>query len=738
MKKTSLNGNYKLYITDGNEFNIDGLGAPVDAVVPGNVELDLMRAGLLPDLYFADNIKKAEYLESKDFVYVKDFEFSGSDDSHREIVFKGVDTVAEYFLNGVKIGESENAFVEYRFSVDDVLKKGANRLVVHIFSSVKKAKEYEYTPLNVGIYDGCYESLNIRKPASSYGWDILPRAVSAGIFRDVYIREYSPVEITDVYIATNRLVDNLAILTVSVNARIEDDFLGKATLKIAGKCKESEFCKVCPFTFTSKTVFPYVENPVLWNPYGYGEPDMYDVTIELIVDGKVMSRKEMSFGIRTVEVRSAEEIGEKGNFQIFVNGRLIKVKGVNHTPIDVYHSKDKEKYAEIIDGVKNLNCNFVRIWGGGVYEDDEFYSLCDENGIMVWQDFMLACHMYPQTERFFDKISYECKNVVERLRNHSSIIAWCGSNETDWMYTCIGLNPNDDKITRVVMKDVLAAVDPFRPFFPTTPYFSNEFIKKQGGVFYVDLEEIKEKRRPLPEEHYWWHRNDFLKFTDQNHKFIMEIGFGGCNSLSELNKYLSDGWDFNNDECWACHSYPTEDGRTTGLDYLFDGVKKSNEELVAASQAYQAEAYKYVVERSRIKPYFNGICLWNYRDGFPIFSSALVCYDGEKRLSYNVVKNSYEPIQCIMTFEKGKVEVYVVNDAVFEGKIKLRVSGLKEKEITIKANEIVLVDTVSRGENELITSELDVNGKTVKNYLYTYGEKIHYPTYRKLLGNKDE
>lgn len=743
MNKISLNGNYKLYITDGKNSDFDGvgfdgLGEVVDAIVPGNAELDLMRANMLPDLYFADNIKKAEFLESKDFVYVKDFEFNSDNDRHRELVFKGVDTIAKYYLNGVKIGESENAFVEYGFSVDNVLKNGSNRLVVHIFSSVNHAKKYEYTPLNIGIYDGCYESLNIRKPASSFGWDILPRAVSAGIFRDVYIQEYSSVEITDVYIATNRLVDNLAILTVSVNARVADEFSGKLTLKITGKCKDSEFSKICPFTFTSKTVFPYVENPVLWYPCGYGSPDLYDVTVELVADGKVLAQKSIRFGIRSVDVRYTEEIGEDGNFQIFVNNELIKVKGVNHTPIDVYHCKDKEKYADIVDGIKNMNCNFVRVWGGGIYEDDEFYSLCDEKGVMVWHDFMLACHMYPQTKEFLDKISFECKNVVGRLRNHPSIIAWCGSNETDWMYTCIGLNPNDDKITRVVMKDVLSAVDPFRPFFPTTPYFSNEFIKKRGGVFYVDLAEITERRRPLPEEHYWWHRNDFLKFIDQNHKFIMEIGFGGCNSPEELNKYLPKGWKFKDDKYWDCHSYPTEDGRTTGLDYLFDGVGDSDEELVSASRAYQAEAYKYVVERSRIRLYFNGICLWNYRDGFPIFSSAFVGYDGDKRPAYFAVKNSYEPVQCIMKYENGKVEVYIVNDTPFEGKVVLKLSNASKKEIEIKANDILLADTVSCGENELITSELSVEGKTVKNYLYTYSRKIDYPTYKKLSGNKDE
>ena len=219
----------------------------------------------------------------------------------------------------------------------------------------------------------------------------------------------------------------------------------------------------------------------------------------------------------------------------------------------------------------------------------------------------------------------------------------------------------------------------------------------------------------------------------------MEIGFGGCNSLKELNKYLPGGWNFKDDKYWVCHSYPTEDGRTTGLDYLFGGVSDDNEELVAASRAYQTEAYKFIVERSRLRPYFNGICLWNYRDGFPIFSSALVGYDGDKRPSYFAVKNSYEPVQCIMKYENGKAEIYIVNDTSFKGKVRLKLSGVscaKEKEIEIKANEILLVDTVSCGENELITSELSFCGKTVGNYLFAYGEKIDYRKYKEWLIRK--
>lgn len=747
MKNISLNGDCKLYIADGNdevikEKRFSDLKNPISAIIPGNAELDLVRNGVLPNPYFGDNIKKAEYLEKKDFVYVKEFDFSPEKDFRGEIVFCGVDTVAEYYLNGKKIGESDNAFIEYVFAVDGIIKNGKNVLVVHIFSTVKHAEKYEYNPLDMGIYDGCYESINVRKPASSFGWDILPRAVSAGIYGDVYIREYSPVEITDAYMATARVSKEVAVLAVTVNAKVSEEYLGKTTLKITGKCKESCFSAEYPFTFISKTVFPYVKNPVLWYPQGYGEPNLYDVSLQLVAEGKVVAEKNLRYGIRSVKVEYSDKVGSDGDFKISVNDKLIKVKGVNHTPIDVYHSKDREKYADIVDGIKNLNCNFVRIWGGGRYEEDEFYSLTDEAGILVWHDFMLACHKYPQTEEFLEKIKVECENVIKRFRNHSSIICWCGSNETDWMYVCTGLDPTDDKITRVVMKDAVKRQDPYRAFFPTTPYFSPEYLKESGGVFYLDLPEITEARRCLAEEHYWWHRNDFLNFTDQNHKFIMETGYGGCDSMEELNKYLPDGWKFKDDSFWACHSYPTENARVTGVEYLFDNVPDGNEDYVYASRAYQAEAYKYIVERSRIKKDFNGICLWNYRDGFPIFSSAIVEYDGGKRPCYNVIKNSYEPTQCIMTYDDGMVNAYIVNDGDYCGKAKitLAINGEKvifEKETEIKGGEIFFVGSVACKEGNLIESKLRYGNRKAKNYLYAYKEKINYDKYKKLLNESE-
>ena len=729
-----LDGEYKLYIYDSKNapiFPPQSGEKYISAVVPSNAELDLMRAGHLPDLYAEKNIDHARELERKDFWYVGEFEAGRIDEKSRyRLVFEGVDAIAEYYLNGKKIGESENALIPCSFAVGKHLKDGKNTLAVHIRSAVEKAKEYKIRPYNVA-FDGCIESLHIRKSAAAYGWDILPRAVTAGIWRSVYLEKVTGAEILDLYISTARADSGVAVLVVSVNAEIPDEYLGSCILQIEGKCGASEFSVEYPFSFNAATVYPYVQDPELWFPAGVGKPNLYEISVKIISRGKILTEKRLFYGIRKAEIRYSDAIGAEGDFAICVNGRRIRARGVNHTPMDVFHSKDKEKCAETVKAISELNCNFVRVWGGGVYESDAFYDLCDKMGIMVWQDIMLACHAYPQTKEFLGKMEAECKAVAKRLRNHPCLVVWCGSNETDWSYVCTGLDPNGDKVTRGAVKDTLAAEDPYRAYLPSTPYFSKEYINKQGGIFYLDLEEIARARRLLPEEHYWWHRNDFKRFREQEHTFIAEIGYSGSAPLGSTEKFLPKDWKFTDDAAWERHSYPTESDRMTGIRYLFGQVPENNADYVLASGFYQAEAYKFIVERSRINPAASGIALWNLRDGFPVFSSSLVDYYGERKPAYKVVRQSYEPVQCILA--EGKI--YIVNDGGYVGKAELRLTDgdgeiLFGEEIWLDGAEVFVAGERNAEEGTIIFSELKFGDKIVRNYVYIYDQKIDYVRYR--------
>ena len=736
--KLLLNGQYKLYSFDCNNAptapdNLQGM--PIAATVPGNIELDYMSAGLLSNLYVADNIDAARTLERKDFWYVKQFDFTPNPSARkRTLTFDGVDCIAEYFVNGTKIGTSDNALVSHSFDVTDVLVRGANTLAVHIFSAVEYAKQYKIAPYNVA-FDGCYESLNVRKSAACYGWDILPRAVSAGIWKDVCLTETVGAEIDDVYIATARAENDVAVLVVSVNADIPDEYIGKCKLTISGNSGCSKFSYTYPFSFNTATVYPYVYNPKLWYPKGSGEQNLYDISVEITCDGKVLCSRLLRYGIRTAKLVFGEEVGQDGNFYVEVNGKKVRIRGVDHTPMDVYHSRDLAKTAEVVNDIAELNCNLVRIWGGGVYENDLFYDLCDEKGILVWQDVMLACHAYPQTGDFLKKIQAEVKSVVMRLRNHTCLLNWCGSNETDWAYVCVGMDPNDDKVTRNAIAEALYQTDTYRTYLPSTPYFSRNFVGQYGGRFYLDLDEITEQRRALPQEHYWWHRDDFKNFTDQTHKFIAEIGVSGAPSDELLNRVLPDGWKFDSDDGWKNHSYPTESTRSTGINYLFTDVSQTNSDMADASRLYQAEAYKFIVEKCRIKTWQNGIVLWNLRDGYPIFASSLVDFDGWRKPAYKYVAASYEPLQCLFDINGDSVDLYVVNDGTFEGHAYLRVEDnlntvVFEREVSTTPDSIVKVATIFIADGNALVSSLTYNGQRTRNFAYVYKNLINFKQYQ--------
>ncbi len=741
-KVISLDGDYKLYSFETNKAPTHPsqlTGRCIPAQVPGNVELDFVRAGLLPDPYVGDNVRLARALERRDFWYVREFNLPAEYLSEEIILrFEGVDTIAEYFINGMRIGESGNMFVSQVFRAEKYLHAGENELAIHIFSPIEYSKQFEILPQNVAFAE-CYESLHVRKAAHSYGWDILPRAVSAGIWRSVSLEVISDAEIGEVYLSTARVEGNLAVLVCSVQATLPDEVYGRCKLNISGVCGEHSFEYEYPFLHCGCTVYPYVNGAKLWQPAGYGFPHLYDICVKILYEGKIIAKKNLRFGIRKAELLFSEEIGEKGVFEFRVNGKRIRCRGANWTPLDIYHSRDREKIADAVQNFVDANCNLIRVWGGGVYEDEKFFELCDEKGLMVWQDFMLACHGYPMTEEFLRTISQEVSVVVRRIRNHPSLVLYCGSNETDWAYVCVGLDPNRDPVTRKTIPDAIFSIDPYRSYLPSTPYFSEISFREHGGRFFLDLEEIERERRSLPEEHFWWHRDDFLRFAGQDHQFISEIGFSGSPSKTSLDRMLPKGWHYEDNDFWREHSFPTETTRSTGYEYLFKGVPDSEEDRIRASRLYQAEAYKFVVETSRIREKVNGIVLWNMRDGYPVFASSLVDYYGEKKPAFFAVKMSFEPLQCFVAVEDKDLVIRVVNDFPEERNVQLKIwdgdaAVLFEGELTLSGDSRIEVLRKKRSECQVVFSRISVNGKAIENYRYIYENKIDYMDYLKNCG----
>ena len=656
MHKQILNGEWTLYygpegvspegfgeaITNGGADA--GALLKIAAAVPGNVELDLSKAGILPeDLYFGENLLLAEKYEHHEWWYVREFVAENIDTPAR-LVFDGVDCLAEYYLNGVLIGRSENALIPIEINAAGVLREGANKLAVRILSIRDTVQNSEYNAFLSRCGFGLnLESVYIRKPPHAFGWDIMPRAVTAGLWRGVRLETGVRDDFKDLLLYVMNISRDHD--KAELNLCFDSDMpyvsgTNFANLRIEGVCGDSRFVIDKPIHFKAGHMVFTVENPKLWWPYGYGEPNLYDVTVTLSMDGKVWAESKLRFGIRTVALDRTEHADKKNIFQFVVNGAPVMVKGSNWVPLDAYHSRDYDRMRPALDMMSDIGCNMIRCWGGNVYECDEFYDICDERGMMIWQDFTMACHPYPQDELFLKKFAEEAASVVRRLRNHASLALWSGDNENDMMMWNIGSNPDDNLLTRKVIPEVIKLHDANRPYLPSSPYVTGAQYEA-GAYAYIG------------EDHLWGPRDYFKSgfYMRSNAAFTSEIGYHGMPSLASLRKYISEEnlGNINHPE-WVLHSADQKKNNSRinliprQAKQLFGMVPEDMEDMILASQISQAEAKKFFIEHMRLgRPAKAGILWWNLIDGWPQISDAVVDYYYDKKLAYDYIKVSQAP-----------------------------------------------------------------------------------------------
>ena len=636
---------------------------PFDATVPGNVEFDLSRAGLLPeDLFFGENILDVRDWEGAEWWYSCVVTLSAEELGRSPaLVFHGVDGYAEYHLNGRLLGISANSLVEHSFVLAGAAAEGDNGLVVHLRPPRPPATAAELVPLWAVPDPLRQESVWVRKPAHAYGWDIMPRALSAGIWRPVELVTQAPVEVARLYPATLSVHDGTA--DVGFYYELGGDLPAGAEhrLVVTGHCGSSSFCFEDKVAGPVGVVRGQVRSPQLWWPRGYGPPWLYDMTTELLRDGETVATRQDRAGIRTVElVRRASTDGQRGDFHFVVNGVPIYGRGTNWVPLDVFHSRDAARLSSRLDLVWRSNSNMVRCWGGNVYEENEFFDWCDEHGVMVWQDFSFACAIYPQTEAFFDIARDEVRSVVRRLRHHPSVVLWCGDNEVDQIAVGRGIAPGANLLTRRVIADAVSAEDPHRPYLPSSPYIGPD---EEGQALRTrDL-------RGLPEAHLWgtrdYYKSDFYRGASA--AFVGEIGFMGLPHVESMRKFLDEDmlWPFDNRQ-WLVHGTdPTVDFHSrywwrTAMSLecvrtFFGEVPAALDDAVSASQIVQAEGFKYAIESGRQAKWARtGVLWWNLVDGWPQISDAVVdWYLGEK-LAFEIIAASQRPLALVVAEPDGQ------------------------------------------------------------------------------------
>jgi beta-mannosidase len=682
LKSLKLDGQWKLYYYPQGQYPIDhpsGLDSlglveqPISAVVPGNVELDLVAAGIIPDPRIGENIHQLLEYEQYEWWYERKFTVdeltnvlaNGRADTQDEdgrllkkptveLLFNGVDCFATYWLDGREIGRSDNMLIEHRFDVTGLLVPGRQHVLsIRLQSPILEALQRTYDPSSYALPVN-FESLWIRKAPHSFGWDIFGRAISFGLWRSVEVVVHDPNEIAELYVTTTEATHKQATIQLFYQLAVEPRKLSDLKLRVTGVCRGTHF------TVTKKLKFAYgnielsVDNPKLWWPRGYGEADLYTLTTELLHQDEVIACRTDSIGIRTIELLRSDvtTLEQPGQFQFKVNGAPIQIKGSNWVPMDMFHSKDAARYAEAIALAVDLNCNMLRSWGGNVYEDHAFFDLCDRHGILVWQDFAMACAIYPQAQEFQEMLRKEATAVVRKLRNHPSLAVWAGDNECDEFFLLRGLNPNQNILTRKVLPEVVFQCDPYRPYVPSSPYVSPEAYKLNTPTAW-------------PERHLWGVRDYFKSvfYSTANMHFIGEMGYHGCPSLSTMQKFLDPAylWPWQDNKQWITHGTdPLGDPESMyhfrvklmadQIGELFGDIPDTIEDFILASQISQAEAKKFFIENSRMKPQCSGILWWNLLDGWPQFSDAVVDYYGDKKLAYHYIKRVQQPV-CVMIDE---------------------------------------------------------------------------------------
>ncbi len=680
------------------------------ARVPGTVHTDLLENKRIEDPFFGNNEAALQWIETKDWEYKCTFDCPKNltSRSHTELVFKGLDTYANIYLNDKLIMVANNMFREWTVDVKPFLKQTGNTLVISFNNPVTIGKIWQKKLAYTLPGD---EKIFSRKAQYQYGWDWGPRYVTTGIWRPVILRSYDDAVIDHVSILQQKAEkDNVKITCIfHLNTIVE----GKYTLQLAGN-SENTFGKSSEVELShglsSFRLDFEIKKPKLWWCNGLGEAYLYTLYASLLKDGHLTDRKETHFGVRSVEIiQEADSIGK--SFFVKLNGIPVYMKGANYIPPDNFMPRvTKQKYDSLLTIAVNSNMNMLRVWGGGNYEDDVFYDLCDKKGILVWQDFMFACAMYPGDTAFLNNVKQEARCNVQRLQNHPCIALWCGNNEIDegwhnWGWQKQYSYSKTDsakiwgdyiKIFHEILPNAVKDNDPQRFYWPSSPSvgWGRKESLTQGDSHYWGV---------------WWGMEPFETYEKKVGRFMSEYGFQGFPNLSTIGSFTTaDDRRLNSTVLKAHQKHPT--GYETINTYMEREytIPGNLFNYAYVSQILQAGGIGRAIEaQRRSMPRCMGSLYWQLNDCWPVISwSSSDYYNRPKALQYTV-KKCYAPVLISIYENKENIEVWVVSDEIkaHQRKLKLKLIDFFGKELWQQSipelslkNESVKVFEISRSQ----------------------------------------
>jgi beta-mannosidase len=652
-------------------------GAPAEhdrwlpARVPGNVHTDLLDNGVIPDPFWGTNERDLQWIGERDWEYESALTAADGLLAHERIdlVFEGLDTYASVRLNGAPILEADNMYRAWRVPVKQGLHAGENTLTVRFRSALREGKAaYERLGYALPAPNDTGDprvSMFTRKAPYHYGWDWGPRLVTSGIWRPVRLEAWDGARIDDLHVVTRSLSDERAEL--EVEATIEATRAAPGTLEV-GLAGSAPIARVDAALHPGSNIVRarlHIDQPQRWWPNGLGAPHLYTIEAALSQGSEPRAKRQLRVGLRSLQVVQRPD-AEGKSFSVLVNGAPVFMKGANYIPQDSFLPRvSSERYERLLSSVAAANMNLLRVWGGGVYEDDRFYELCDQLGILVWQDFMFACSLYPSDAAFLDNVREEARQTVRRLRNHPSLALWAGNNENEWGWRDWGWQQQltdaqraeqragYERLFHELLPEVVAQEDPGRFYTRSSPSANDDAIPPN--------------RPGSGDMHYWgvWHSEEpYERYADNVSRFMSEYGFQSFPELATIARFAAPSdWQLDSGVLRAHQRHPR--GNQLIATYLERDFRtpRDFESFTYVSQVLQATVIQFAAEAHRRRMGYNGGSLyWQLDDCWPAASWSSIDYFGRWKALQYYARRFFAPVLVSVTEEQGRLRIYGISD----------------------------------------------------------------------------
>jgi beta-mannosidase len=681
----------------------------MQATVPGSVHLDLLAAGRIADPFYGLNEADLQWIGEADWLYRCLFTLPASFEVAEavDLCCDGLDTFATVWLNGIQILSSDNMFVPLRTRVKHLLQGGQNELRILFESALRRGKEREAQYGARALWNGDASRLYVRKAQYHYGWDWGPTFLTMGPWRAVRLEAYN-VRVADVHCPA-QVSEDLHSASLPVSILLESAL---PTLPANLDVRVSIFAPtgivVDEVTLPGKTqelqhTFS-LQMPQLWWPRGYGEQPLYRLEVTLLQGAEILAQREERLGLRKLRLIQQPLQDEAGTSFFFeINNTPLFCGGANWIPADSFLSRvTPERYRRWLQLAADGNISMLRVWGGGIYEEDVFYDLCDEMGLLIWQDFMFACGMYPAHREFLQSVHTEAQANVRRLRHHPSVVLWCGNNEDYILAESLGINSagtsaDVDDLTQTpfparaiyerLLPEVCLQLDPTRPYWPGSPY---------GGARAGDLQQ--------GDQHIWnvWHGNmaSYQEYARFAGRFVSEFGMEAFPNLDLLKSFVPAHERYPQSRTLDFHN-KAERGPARLIHYLVENVRipADLEGYIYATQFIQAEALATGIRswrrlwRGSGREYTAGALVWQLNDCWPVISWAVVDYELDPKAAYYTVKRELAPFAVgLARHTQETVACWVVNGTttVMQAELEIRTWTLSGKLVSEQRRAIEL------------------------------------------------